>query len=88
MKITKREYTKQMNELTSLIASTNLAIDFTMVKIGVRQFTNDEAENINGLYDKIAEYERAIKDLDDRWQRRNWTGNDYSTYALIVQNID
>lgn len=88
MKLTKREYTKQMNELTGLIADFSLAIAFRLAKIGDRQVSMDEADSINDMHDKVSEYEQQIKDLEGRWSRRNWTGSDYNTAALIARNID
>jgi len=29
-----------------------------------------------------------MKDLDRRWNTRNWTFGDWASYELIAQNID
>lgn len=88
MKLTKRQYNKEMTELRSLRGDFGLAIATFHASIGYRQWTADEADHSNMLQDKYDEFDQQIKDLEDRWQRRNWTGSDYNTYALIAQNID
>lgn len=88
MKITKRTYTKQMTELTALKADFNIAIAFRLAAIGDRQVSIDEADSINDMHDKVSELEQMIKDLEGRWQTRNWSGSDWNTHSLIAQNID
>lgn len=88
MKITKREYTKQMNDLTALIASFELAIAFRIAEIGDRKISIEEGDSINDMHDKVWELKQDTKALESRWNTRNWTGSDWNTYALIAQNID
>ncbi len=88
MKLTKREYTKQTNELTALIADFNLAIAIRIAKIGDRQVSIDEGDSINAMHDKVAELEQAIKDMERRWNTRNWTAGDWASYELVAANID
>lgn len=90
MKITKREYTKQMNDLTSRKTITANYVQKLIDNIDNlnRPLTEDEGTKLNRLHDKVADLSQQIKDLEDRWNRRNWTGSDYNTYALIAQNID
>lgn len=88
MKLTKREYTKQMNELVSLKASVQIEIDFRIAAIGDRQISINEADSINDMHDKVSELEQSIKDLDSRWNTRNWTYADWTCYELASQNID
>jgi len=88
MKITKRQYTKEMNELVSLKAITELEIENRIAAIGDQQASMDEIDSINAMHDKVSELEQAMKDLDRRWNTRNWTFGDWASYELIAQNID
>ena len=56
----------------------------------VRRCFCNEGRLTNIGYEVVAKISSVgqIKDLEDRWQRRNWTGSDYSTAALIAANID
>lgn len=83
MKLTKREYTKQMTDLTTRKAS----VDRMIAKIIDTNWT-EKFDKLNKMHDRSAALAQQIKDLEDRWERRNWTGGDYNTHALIVQNID
>lgn len=90
MRITKREYTKQMTDLTFRRNVTanylNKVIDNSQ-SIG-RIVTDDEVAKINRLHDKVADLDQQIKDLDDRWNTRNWTASDWARHALVTSNID
>ena len=83
MKITKREYTKQMTDLTFRKAT----LDAMIAKI-IDTGWVEKYDKLNGMHDRSYRLEQAIKDLDRTWQRRNWTAGDYASYALIAQNID
>lgn len=90
MKLTKREYTKQMNDLT---ARRNITVNYLNKVIDNIQYvgrvlTDDEVTKINRLHDKVTEFDQQIKDLNGQWERRNWTYSDYASYELIQQNID
>jgi hypothetical protein len=90
MKLTKREYTKQMTDLTTRRNITanylNKIID-NIQYIG-RVVTEEEVTKINRLHDKVAEFDQAMRDLDRRWETRNWTAGDWSSHALVAANID
>src|SRR5262245_48352787 len=73
MKLTKRQYTKEMTDLTHRRNITanylNKVID-NIQYIG-RVVTDEEVAKINRLHDKVENLDQQIKDLDDRWARRN-----------------
>lgn len=83
MTITKREYTKQMNDLTTrkniLEAYIAKIIDNEMV---------EKYDGLNAKHDKVWKLEQDIKALENRWNTRNWTANDWNSHALVAQNID
>lgn len=87
-KLTKREYTKQMNELTSLKADFELAIAIRIANIGDRKVSIEEGDSINDMHDKVADLERDIRHLESRWDTRNWTAGEWASYDLITSNID
>ena len=40
----------------------------------------------NSLHDKQRQLEQELNFLEDRWDRRNWTGSDWN--SLVTSNID
>jgi len=79
-KLTKRQYTKMRSELEAKI-------------IGIQSQTNDSeatrtSEEWDALYDAEYNLEQEIKDLDHKYQTRNWTTADWSSYDLVCRNID
>lgn len=83
MKITKREYTKQMNELTSRKA----ILEAYIAKIIDNEMV-EKYDGLNAKHDKVAKLEQDIKDLEWRWDTRNWNGSDWNSWSLVAQNID
>lgn len=83
MKITKREYTKQMNELTTAL----VALEADIARIIDNEIVA-EFDGLNAKHDQVWEMEQAIKALESRWNTRNWTGGDWSSYELVTSNID
>jgi len=50
---------------------------------------NEEISNVwNAAHDKEWEIEQERSDIERRWNRRNWTWQDHSEYALVSANID
>lgn len=90
MKITKREYTKQMNDLTSRRTITANYVQKLIDNIENlnRPLTDDECTKLNRLHDKVAAFDQDIKALDSRWNTRNWTAGDWASYELVTSNID
>ena len=85
-KITKAQYNVRIRELTQKLA---------YVKTGIEEIerepdglTLDQCEQVNALYDQEYEINEAISDLTREWGTRNWTGSDWSTHSLVMQNID
>lgn len=83
MKITKREYTKQMNDLTTRKA----AVEAMVAKIIDTEWT-EKYPKLNAMHDRVWKLEQAIKDLESRWDTRNWTAGDWASHSLVAQNID
>lgn len=42
----------------------------------------------NRVYDREYTLQQAIRDLDRRWDTRNWTTQDWADYWLVANNID
>jgi hypothetical protein len=83
MKITKREYTKQMNELTDALT----ALETDIARIIDNEIVA-EFDGLNAKHDKVWEMEQAIKDIERAFTTRNWTCGDWASYSLVAQNID
>ena len=90
MKLTKREYTKQMNDLTSRKNTVANYVQKIIDNIETldRPLTEDEVTKINRLHDKVYSLQQAIEALDFAWQTRSYNSADWITHSLIAQNID
>lgn len=88
MKLTKREHTKQMNDLTAHkeLVEKNIAliIDNELTHL---------YDGLNAAHDKVYEIQQAIETLDFAWRTRNWNSSDWNSSDwtirdLITSNID
>lgn len=90
MKLTKREYTKQMSDLTF---RRNVTANYVQKLIDNienlnRPLTDEEVTKINRLHDKVYDLEQEMHGLERRWDTRNWTAGDWASYELVAANID
>lgn len=96
--ITRRQYTSRMAALTAdlLAAQTErdaliLAYEDALSRSGHEPYPPECAllgERINAQHDRIDDLERALRDLDDEWETRHWTTQDWAEWELITRNID
>ena len=75
--MTKRTYTKQMNDLQAALDANQIAQNAPMT----------DAE-YNALYDAEYAILEAIQSLEWDWTHRNTTQAEYNTLNLVCQNID
>lgn len=45
-------------------------------------------EGLNALHDLEETIKKQMADLDDEWARRDWNTADYTSAALVMENID
>lgn len=82
-KLTKREYTKQMN---ALIAHKEI-IEKNIALIIDNELTH-LYDGLNAAHDKVYEIQQMIEQLDFAYRTRNWNSQDWALQSLIAQNID
>jgi DNA repair exonuclease SbcCD ATPase subunit len=97
-KITKKEYNSRKAELEaelkqvqykiSVLVKWNDTLDYNNLAEQVRQKLNKIGDYWNNLNDKEFELEQELQFLEDRWDRRNWTGSDWNSWELVTSNID
>lgn len=82
-KLTKREYTRRMAELTAhkelIEQNIALIIDNELIHL---------YDGLNAAHDKVYEIQQAIEQLDFAYRTRNWNSSDWAMNNLILQNID
>jgi hypothetical protein len=87
-KFTKRQYNEAIaaNE-AALVANAALLESFNdRLEAGEKIETLSDAWN--AAHDQTWELEQERHAIEQRWNRRNWTWQDYSEYELVSQNID
>ena len=97
-KITKKEYNNQKVTLQTQIIDTKNkleallkwsdTLDYNNLTEATRQKIIKIGDYWNGLHDKQRELEQELTFLEDRWDRRNWTGSDWNSWELVINNID
>ncbi len=98
VKITKKEYNREKALIQEQIAGINKKIqaldkwsnelDWDKVKVDDIKKIDKIGDYWNGLYYKQHELKKELDYLEDRWDRRNWTGSDWNSWELITSNID
>lgn len=87
---------KNLQELENMIKSINPILEKL---IQLRDVTPERAEQyqiiinslsdtFNGIYDLQRNVGQKQKFLEDRWNRRNWNGQDHNEWELVSNNID
>ena len=89
-KLTKREYTKQMDVL---VFQKGVAAGYVQKLIDNienlnRPLTIEEGDKINALHDKVYDLQQKIEQLDFAFSTRNWNSSDWTLRDLITSNID
>ncbi|MGL5329293.1 MAG: hypothetical protein ACRDD7_08495 [Peptostreptococcaceae bacterium] len=92
-KITKKEYDFQMNNLKDSLQVVQDTLQHLKQKYenNIGQYEIDYSENVdywNDLHDLQYEIEKEIRLLDDKWDTRNWTQQDWNEHELVSMNID
>lgn len=87
---------ENLQELENMIKNTNPILEKL---IQLRDTTAERAkqyQNIinslsdvfNGVYDLQQNIKQEQKFLEDKWDKRNWTGQDHNEWELVSNNID
>ena len=84
-KLTKKQYTKAMEILENQLKSVNEMLELADKTEGA---IFSDIDQWNEYHDRAYDIEKEMKDLDEMWNRRNWTTSDYNLHSLIAQNID
>lgn len=89
-KITKKEYLKQQEEIITKINNLEeLLKSLPLETEGLPQnIINHIGDTWNAAYDTIHELKGELHFLDQKWDRRNWTQQDYNEWELVSNNID
>lgn len=97
-KITKREYNSLRTGLQAEIIRVKNrleildrwsdSLDWDDVKVEDIKKIDKIGDYWNSLHDKQRELEKELDFLEDRWDRRNWTGSDWNSWELVANNID
>jgi DNA repair exonuclease SbcCD ATPase subunit len=89
-KITKNEYqAKKMEIETKIIKLENLLKSLPLETEGIPQhIVNLIGDTWNATHDEIEELENELQFLDQQWNRRDWTQQEYNEWELISDNID
>ncbi len=81
-KITRKQYSARKAELTAKIEGIKAKLADTTYCQSL------PGDGWNDLHDAEYDAEKELVDLDDEWDRRNWTHSDYALHSLICNNID
>ncbi len=85
-KITKKEYQERQKVLLEAIDEQK------EIQKQIEKMFNDDDYSLgdkwNDAEDKIYDLEKELNFLDDEWDTRNWTGQDWNEWDLISNNID
>lgn len=89
-KLTKKEYLIQQTEIQSKINKLEELISTLPLEVdGLPQSViNLIGDTWNTTTDEIYNLQQELKFLESRWNRRNWTHQDYMEMELVSNNID
>ena len=88
-KMTRKQYTATRATLEAVVVGLNATLDALNNSVaGGRLLMPALADSYDALHDAIHDAKVSIKDLDGEWNRRNWTGADYSSWELVCANVD
>lgn len=79
-KITKKVYEARKEAIVSAIKATSAILDMLMAA--------GQYDSMNVFHDAERSLQDDLRFLEQDWNRRNWTQSDYSTYALVCDNVD
>lgn len=82
--MTRRQFVKESLNLKSELSNTN---DF-IKSILMTGEIHPQFDTLNDLHDKVYEIEKQIELLENRFERRAWSHQDFVLHSLIMNNID
>lgn len=87
-KYTKRQYLADLAANDAAMIENEKALAAFQSRCDAGEWSDEMSDAWNAEHDKTYEIECERKDIERRWNRRNWTWQDWSEHELVSQNID
>ena len=85
-KITKRQYEQTVANLNGSKAMLEAELDELIAKHEAGEAV--DGDEINTLHDAIDGIEQELRDTDWAWRTRKWDTATWTSYSLVVDNVD